>query len=120
MAASLKDIVESYEIGFYICIRIGDAVAYASLSGKIDNNLRLERSESVIYELAVCNVSLDKSETLITLKLRKALLLQRRIIIVIHIVNAHNLSIADARENRLHKIAAYESGSTGHKNPHII
>ena len=120
MAASLKDIVETYEIGFYICIRIGDAVAYARLSGKIHDNLRLERSESLIYEPAVCNVSFDKSETLITLKLRETLLLQSRVIVVIHIVYAHDLRIAEACKNRLHKIAAYESGSSGHKNPHVI
>ena len=120
MAASLKDIIETYEIGFYICIRIGDAVAYARLSSKIDDNLRLERSESLIYELAVCYVSFNKSETLITLQLRETFLLKRRVIVVIHIVYAHNLRVADACKNRLHKIAAYESGSSGHKNPHVI
>ena len=47
-------------------------------------------------------------------------LLQSRVIVVIHIVYAHDLRIAEACKNRLHKIAAYESGSSGHKNPHVI
>lgn len=48
VSASLKDIVESYEVGFNIGIGISDAVAYSCLCSKVYNNLRLILGEEVL------------------------------------------------------------------------
>ena len=58
VSASLKDIVESYEVGFNIGIGISDAVAYSCLCSKVYNNLRLILGEEVLDKLFVGNVAL--------------------------------------------------------------
>lgn len=58
VTASLKDVVESDEVGFYIGIRVGDAVAYSCLCGQVHNYLWLILGEEVFNEWFVGNISL--------------------------------------------------------------
>lgn len=69
VTACFKDVVESDEVGFDVSIRIGDAVAYASLCCKVHNYLWIVLGKEVFDELFVGNIALYKVKVGILLTL---------------------------------------------------
>ena len=61
MAASLKDVIESYKVALDVGIRICDAITDTSLSREIDNHREVILFKKFIDRRFICNVCLDES-----------------------------------------------------------
>ena len=81
MAAGFQNAVKADQVGFYVCVRVGDGVANAGLGGEVNNNIGLELPKKLVNQGLVRQISLDKCPLTIHLRLcqlfdfRKAILL---------------------------------------------
>ena len=60
MTTCLKDVVESHHVAHDISIRIGDAISYPRLCGKVHHHLRLVLFEDVVDSGTVGYIALDE------------------------------------------------------------
>ena len=85
MAASFKNVVEAYQIGFDIGIRVGDGVADTSLCCKVYNNSYFVLGEDFIYGSFVCYRVFNESPVSIeSSNLRETLFFDIYIIVIGH------------------------------------
>lgn len=104
VTAGFEDVVESDEVGFYIGIRIGDAVAYSCLCGKVHNNLWLILGEEVFDEWFVGNVALYEGKEGVLLQLLQAVFLETYIVVVVHVIYSDDSVIGMGLAVFLHKV----------------
>ena len=94
VSARLQDVVEAHDVALDIDIGVVDAVAHPRLRGQVDHNVGLILLEEAAHQLAVGNAALDGhvvyARRFGTRQLPQAVLLERRIVIVVEIINAHN------------------------------
>ena len=120
MAASLKDVVETDEVGLDICSRIRDTVADSGLGGKVHHNLRLIVSEDLVNKGLICYISLDECKIRILFEFLQTLLLETDVVVIIHIVDSDNYRVVISLINGFHQIAADESGRSRNYYCHIL
>ena len=125
MAASLQYIVEPDEVRLDISLGIGDGIANTGLRCQVDDNSRTILTEDIVNRLFVGNVTLDEHPAVVfltvkSLYLTQTKLLERRVVIVIHIVDAHDGGTLHVSKQTFDQIAAYESSSTRHENAFMI
>ena len=82
-------------------------------------DLRLMICKHLIYQILVRNIALYERKVRKVIQIIKTLFLQTHIVIIIHIVDSHNLRGIEILVYRLYKIAADESGSSSHQYCHI-
>ena len=116
MAAGLQNVIEADDVGFDICVRIGDGVAHTSLGRQVHNNLGFVGFENLCNDGFVSNAALNKCEGRIGRQLLQPFILQPHIVIIIHIVNADDSHALNIVKQSLYQIAAYKAGSTGDQN----
>lgn len=114
VTTSLKNVIKSDKVSFYISIRVGDAVAYSCLCCKVHNNLWLILGEEVFDKLFVGNVALYKSKEGVLLQLFQAVFLETYIVVVVHVVYSNYSMIGMCLGVFLHKVGAYESSGTSY------
>ena len=90
VAGSLEDIEETDDVAVDIALGRIDAVSYPGLGGKIDDDVGRTAVKDAVYGVTVGNVGMDKGETTMGKQRLEALLLERHIIIVVHIVDAYD------------------------------
>ena len=89
MSASLQDVVESDHVALDIRIRILDAIADTGLSGKVHDDIEMVFLEEAIDEGLIGKVALDELVGMpfcgvgFLLDLAQAVLLERRIVVVV-------------------------------------
>lgn len=117
VTASLQDIVETDKVALYVSVRIGDAVADSSLSGKIHDNGNLVSREDFLYSILVCNGGVNKSPIPMQgFDFFQTLILDVNIVVVSNGVNTDDLDVLDIVEKTLDEIAADKAGSACHED----
>ena len=119
MATCLKDVIEPDHVALDIRIRILDAIAYTRLSGQVHNNIEVIVFEETVDEGLVSEIALDELVGMLRgfigllLDLAQAVLLERRIIVVIQVVKADDAERLFGIQEPQHEVGAYEAGGAG-------
>ena len=119
VAASLKDVVEPDDVALNIHIGILNAVAHARLCGQINHGVKLILPEQPLDELPVGNASLhelvvDASRHGLV-QLPQTLFLERRVIVVVEVINPHYGAPGHLPEKPLHQVGSNKTGRTSNK-----
>ena len=60
MAAGFQNIVEADDVGFYVDVRVGDAVAHPGLGSEVDHDIRSVILKDLIDDGSVSNAAFDE------------------------------------------------------------
>ena len=119
MPASLQDVVEPDHVALDVRVGVFDAIADTGLSGKVHDDIKVVFLKEVIDEGLVSEVALDELVGMpfgcvgLLLDLAQAVLLERRIIVVVQVVKPHDVERLLAFEESQHKVGTYEAGRAG-------
>ena len=119
MSAGLQDVVEPDHIALDIGVWILDAIADTRLSRQVHDDVEVVFLEEFFDENLVGEVALDELVGMpfdgidLLLNLAKAVLLERRIIVVIHVVKPHNVERLLVIEEPQNEVGANETGRAG-------
>ena len=119
ISAGFKDIIETDNVRFNICIRICDAVSNTCLCSKIYNNIRLIFCKYLLDQYLICKIALNECILAIRLWLCKfldffkAILLYGYIVIVIYAVKTDYIYFFVCFQKLLYKVTSDETGWTG-------
>ena len=122
VAAGFQDIVEANHVALDVRIGILDTIPHTGLGGQVHNDIEVVFSEQFVNQRFVRQIPLR--EIIPVLRMpdhglfndRKPILLQARIVIIVQVVQAHNLHRLFATEQTEDQIGAYKSGTAGNKN----
>ena len=120
VAAGFEYVVKTNKIAFDVGIGVGDAVAYASLCGKVYHHRDVMLGKHLFYSLFVGYRGVHKGPVAVKcLNLFQPLMLDAHIIVICYAVNANHLDALHIVKQALHQIAAnkacctrYEHGCT--------
>ena len=119
MPAGLQDVVESDHVALDIGIRVLDAIANTGLSGKVHHDVEMVFLEEAVDESLVGEVAFDELVAVLRgfcglfLDFAQAVLLERRIIVVIQVVEADDAEGLLGIQEPQHEVGAYEAGGAG-------
>ena len=119
MPAGLQDVVEPDHVALDIGIRVLDAIADTSLSGKVHDDVKVVILEEAVDEGLVGEVALDELVGMLRdglgflLDDTQAILLERGIIIVIEVVEPDDAERLLAFQEPQHEVRADEAGGAG-------
>ena len=119
MSAGFQDIVKTDEVALDIHVWMIDGIADASLRGEVDHDRRLVGPEDLVYKSFVSNAALHKNMPYRgrdRIDDAKAVLLEVRIIIIIHIVEADHSAACKFAAQAHHQVGADEAGRAGDQN----
>ena len=116
MPTRLQDVVEPDHVALDVSIRVLNAIADTGLSGKVHDDIEVILLEEVVDEDLVGQVALDELVGMLRRGLgfllddAKAILLERRIIVVIQVIKPHDVERLLAIEESQNEVGAYETG----------
>ena len=126
MPAGLQDVVEPDHVALDISIRILDAIADTGLSGQVNDDVEVVFLEEAVDEGLVGEVALDEFVG-VTFGLRgllldhaQAILLERRIVVVVQVVETNDAQRLLAFEESQDQVRADEAGGAGYENGLVI
>ena len=117
VSARLQDVVKAYDVALDVSVGVFDGVAHARLCGQVDHHIRLILGEELLHRGPVGNVAphgpvLDARGHSLG-QLGQPVLLERRVVIVVQVVNAHDPARLHLFEEPLNQIGSYESRMAG-------
>ena len=122
MPARLQNIIKSDYVTLDIDVRVLYAIADAGLRRQIHHNGKAVLPKKPLHQVAVRNRPPDKVIPVLRMAQRSLLndlqtiLLQRRVIIIIQIVQSHDMYRLRTLQQPQHQISADKTGRTGNKN----
>ena len=116
VAAGFEDVVETGQVGVYVGVRVGDAVAHTGLGGQVDHDVRLVDLEQDLDHSFIGNIGLDKREVGELLQFGQAGLLDADIVVVVHVVDADDGGVRLPGQQALGQVGADEAGGAGDEN----
>jgi hypothetical protein len=116
MAATFEYVEEAHEVRLHVVFGVGDGVAHTGLRGEMDHTVRLMLGEHLFDRGLVGEIGLHECEALARGELGKPRLLQRHVVISVHVVEADNL--VTAVEQRAGSVKPDEAGSSGYEDFH--
>ena len=126
MSAGLQDVVEPDHIALDIRIRVLDAIADTRLSCQVHDDVEVVFLEEAVDEGLVGEVALDELVGVpfggvgLLLDDTQTVLLERRIVIVIEVVEPHDVERFFAFEEPQNEVGAYEAGGAGVEDGLVI
>jgi hypothetical protein len=116
MAAAFEQVGKTNEIAVDVGARIRQRVAHAGLGGQMDDSFRLAACKQGRQALGVGKVQPLERESGQFRTLRQPRLLQRRVVVVVKVVDADDG--VTAREQGAGRMQADEAGGAGHEDVH--
>ena len=116
MSACLKDVVEPDHVALDVRVRVLNAIADTGLSGKVHNDVEMLFLKETVDEGLVGEVAFDELVGMLRggrgflIDDTQAVLLERRIIVVIQVVKTHDVERLLAIEESQNEVGAYETG----------
>ena len=117
-AAAFQDVQEADDVGVHVGARALEAVADAGLGGEIDHRIGLDLGEEGRDAVAVGEVDLRVAVAGLGLEVGQAGGLQRRVVVGVEVVEAHDL--VAARQQPARQVEADEAGRAGDENAHRL
>ncbi len=90
MTAALENMQRADDIALDIGVRVLNRVANACLCGQVDDLVEPLAGKQLLHRLAIGKIDPLHSEVIVLVEQRRARLLQRRIIVVVEVVDADN------------------------------
>ena len=117
MAASLKNIVETYKVALDIRVRIRDGITNTGLRSEIHNHREMILREKFIDNALVGNVRLHEGPVPAQcLDFLESAIFDIYVVIICYGVYSDNFDILKFLKQSFHQIAADKSGSTCHED----
>ena len=117
--AAFQHVEEAGHVAVDIGVRVPQRVAHAGLGGEVHDAIeRLRSSNSLLMPSRSAKSSWRNAKPGCGLKPRQPRLLQRRIVVVVEVVDADDL--VAAREQSLADVHADEAGATGDQDFHGV
>ena len=115
MTAGFQNVIESNHIALDVSIRVGDGVANTSLNTKVDHNVWMMLLKNAVDKCLVRKVALDKWIVLELLKFCKTRLFDMDIIVIVHVIQANDLSVGFCSQSAFSKIRANKARRASYK-----
>ena len=116
--AALEDVGEADDIAVDVGVRVDQRVAHAGLRGQVHDAVELLLREQRRDALAVGHVHLHEAEVRVRRQARQPILLESRVVVVVEVVQAHDL--VPARQQELRDVHADEAGRAGDEDFHVV
>ena len=117
VAAGFEYVVKTDKVAFDVGIGVGDAVAYASLCGKVYHHRDVMLGKHLFYSLFVGYRGVHKGPVAVKcLNLFQPLMLDAHIIVICYAVNANHLDALHIVKQALHQIAANKACCTRYEH----
>ena len=110
MTAGFQNVVKANHIAFNVRIRIGNGIPHTGLCTKVHHNVRVILLKNTVDEGLIGKIALDKCIVLELLKLCQTSLLDTNIIIIVHVVQANDLSIRLSGQDTFGQVGTDEAG----------
>ena len=126
VAAAFQNVVEANQVTLDVGVRVSDGVADTRLSRQVHHNLGLVFLEYSVHCLAVCNVPLYKCPAGFRMpgrrffNLLQAPFFDGNIVVIVHIIDAHNGYGGSNVQQLQHQIGSNEARRAGDKNRLIL
>ena len=126
MPAGLQDVVEPNHVALDIGIRVLDTVADTRLGCQVHDDIEVVFLEEAVDEGLVGEIALDELVSMLRCfcglfqDLAQAVLLERRIVVVVQVVKADDAEGLFGIQEPQHEVGAYEAGGAGNENGFII
>src|SRR5438270_12117958 len=117
MAASLEDVQEAGDVALGVRVRVRERVADARLRGKMNDALRLVTREQLLDRGTIGDVAAHELETLELAKDIQPGMLQRRIVVVVEVVDAGD--VFAPLEQSFRYMEADEAGRARYENQSV-
>jgi len=90
--AALEDVKEADEVGVDVRVGVLDRVADSGLGGEVDDDAEAVRGEEGLHLAAIGKVDADKDEAVLLFKPLESGLLEGRVVVVVEVVEADDLT----------------------------
>ena len=114
--AGLEHVEEAGEVGLAVGLRVLDGVAHPGLGGQVDDAVEALAREKRVQPGTVGDVEPLEREARLRPQARQARFLQRRLVIGIEVVDAHDR--VAARQQPLGDVHSDEAGGAGDQDFH--
>ena len=114
VAAPFEDVDEPDEVALDVRVRIRDRVSHARLRGQVDHAIEALFPEEARHAVTVGQVHAEETESRLGGESRDARLLQRGIVVVVDVIEAHHLIAT--RQQPFAGMIADEARGSGHQN----
>lgn len=125
MAAGFEDVVEADDVAIDVYVRVIDGISHTRLRREIHHNVKVVLSKEPVNKPFLADRALDESVLDRTVFRRlfdkgKAVFLERRVVVVIHIVQTDDRAAAHFFKKPNHKIRPNEAGRACDKNGFVV
>ena len=120
MAAGFQNVIEANQVCFHIGIRVRNGIADTRLRTEVHYDFRLILLKDRFDHSLVCQIAFYETEIFKLLQFVQTCFLQAHIIIVVHVVQTHNLDTLHRGEQTLCKVGTNETRYTRDKNAFVF
>ncbi len=118
VAAAFEQVGEADDVRLHVGVRILQRVAHAGLRGEVDDGVEVAFLEQVFHHHAVGDVVLEEAEVGVGLELLQPRELQRRVVVVVEVVDADHF--VAALQQDLRDVHADKPGGAGEQDFHCF
>jgi len=119
MATGFQNVIEANQVCFHIGIRVRNGIADTRLRTEVHYDFRLILLKDRFDHSLVCQIAFYETEIFKLLQFVQTCFLQAHIIIVVHVVQTHNLDTLHRGEQTLCKVGTNETRYTRDKNAFV-
>ena len=116
MAASLQNVIEANQVCFHIGIWVRNGIADTCLRTEVHHNFRLILLKDRFDHRLVSQITFYEAEIVKLLQFVQTCFFQTYIIVVVHVVQTHDLDILYGGEQSLCKVRADKTSYTRDEN----
>lgn len=120
MTTRLKDVIEPNDIALDIHIRVLNGIAHTGLGCQVDHNVEVVFRKQFVNQFTVGNIAfygfIMDARRFQLIQFIQAVYFQRRILVVVQVVDTYYDSALHLGKQPVHQVAANKSGMTPHQN----
>ena len=120
MAAGFQNVIEANQVCFHIGIRICNGISNASLRAKVHHNFRLILLKDRFDHSLISQITFYEAEIFKPLQFLQTCFFQAHVIVIVHVVQTHDLDTLHCGEQPLCKVGTNETRYTRDKNAFVF
>ena len=116
MAAGFQNVIEANQVCFHICIGIRNGIPNACLRTEVYHNFRLILLKNRFDHSLISQIAFYEAEFFKLLQFLQTCFFQAHVIVIVHVVQTHDLNTLHRGEQPLCKVGTDEARHTRDKN----